>query len=203
MPEVLHWFDCKCQGPAMAMHRMQNMQFLSNSGKECCKFFSNALMALAQFLLTSFIVSERCLCSDTYCRMLFTCVVYIASYFFFCVWQASLCVCVLIQDEMLFCDSCDRGFHMECCDPPLSRMPKGTLGLCLPLWIFPFSRWSCLNVPLHKGFWLHNRKMICTLRPALFSGSLSLPLSLSLSSLFLVVNDFASGLQMTVLVLFS
>lgn len=32
---------------------------------------------------------------------------------------------VLFQDEMLFCDSCDRGFHMECCDPPLSRMPKG------------------------------------------------------------------------------
>ncbi|XP_078135732.1 histone acetyltransferase KAT6B isoform X2 [Sander vitreus] len=29
-------------------------------------------------------------------------------------------------DEMLFCDSCDRGFHMECCDPPLSSMPKGT-----------------------------------------------------------------------------
>uniref|UniRef100_A0A8C9S1Q0 histone acetyltransferase n=1 Tax=Scleropages formosus TaxID=113540 RepID=A0A8C9S1Q0_SCLFO len=28
-------------------------------------------------------------------------------------------------DDMLFCDSCDRGFHMECCDPPLSRMPKG------------------------------------------------------------------------------
>ncbi|XP_065152821.1 histone acetyltransferase KAT6B isoform X2 [Paramisgurnus dabryanus] len=28
-------------------------------------------------------------------------------------------------DQMLFCDSCDRGFHMECCDPPLSRMPKG------------------------------------------------------------------------------
>ncbi|XP_030059079.1 histone acetyltransferase KAT6B isoform X2 [Microcaecilia unicolor] len=28
-------------------------------------------------------------------------------------------------DNMLFCDSCDRGFHMECCDPPLYRMPKG------------------------------------------------------------------------------
>ncbi|XP_018413654.1 PREDICTED: histone acetyltransferase KAT6B [Nanorana parkeri] len=28
-------------------------------------------------------------------------------------------------DNMLFCDSCDRGFHMECCDPPLARMPKG------------------------------------------------------------------------------
>ncbi|XP_028422950.1 histone acetyltransferase KAT6B isoform X3 [Perca flavescens] len=33
---------------------------------------------------------------------------------------------VPFQDEMLFCDSCDRGFHMECCDPPLSSMPKGT-----------------------------------------------------------------------------
>ncbi|XP_039629415.1 histone acetyltransferase KAT6B isoform X1 [Polypterus senegalus] len=29
-------------------------------------------------------------------------------------------------EDMLFCDSCDRGFHMECCDPPLSKMPKGT-----------------------------------------------------------------------------
>ncbi|KAK6301451.1 hypothetical protein J4Q44_G00275040 [Coregonus suidteri] len=33
---------------------------------------------------------------------------------------------VSLQDEMLFCDSCDRGFHMECCDPPLLRMPTGT-----------------------------------------------------------------------------
>ncbi|XP_077481403.1 histone acetyltransferase KAT6B isoform X3 [Stigmatopora argus] len=33
---------------------------------------------------------------------------------------------LLLQDQMLFCDSCDRGFHMECCDPPIFRMPKGT-----------------------------------------------------------------------------
>ncbi|XP_058882339.1 histone acetyltransferase KAT6B-like isoform X5 [Acipenser ruthenus] len=32
-------------------------------------------------------------------------------------------------EDMLFCDSCDRGFHMECCNPPLSRMPKG-LWIC-------------------------------------------------------------------------
>lgn len=143
MPEVLRWFDCKCQGPAMAMHRMQNMQFLSDSGKECCKFFSNALMALAQFLLTSFIVSEHCLCSDTFtagCCLLVLCRLHLI---FLCVSDTSLGVCMWFQDEMLFCDSCDRGFHMECCDPPLSRMPKGTLGFCLPLWIFPFSRWSC------------------------------------------------------------
>ncbi|XP_051926726.1 histone acetyltransferase KAT6B isoform X2 [Hippocampus zosterae] len=36
-------------------------------------------------------------------------------------------------DQMLFCDSCDRGFHMECCEPPISTMPKGT-------WLCQFCR---------------------------------------------------------------
>ncbi|XP_072288893.1 histone acetyltransferase KAT6A isoform X3 [Eucyclogobius newberryi] len=47
-------------------------------------------------------------------------------------WQCIECkTCSSCQDQgknadnMLFCDSCDRGFHMECCDPPLQRMPKG------------------------------------------------------------------------------
>ncbi|CAM9167933.1 unnamed protein product [Lampetra planeri] len=47
-------------------------------------------------------------------------------------WQCIECkTCSNCQDQgknadnMLFCDSCDRGFHMECCDPPLTRMPKG------------------------------------------------------------------------------
>jgi len=31
----------------------------------------------------------------------------------------------LFQDNMLFCDSCDRGFHMDCCDPPVIKAPKG------------------------------------------------------------------------------
>ncbi|XP_052765696.1 histone acetyltransferase KAT6A-like isoform X4 [Mya arenaria] len=29
------------------------------------------------------------------------------------------------EDNMLFCDSCDRGFHMDCCDPPVIKAPKG------------------------------------------------------------------------------
>ena len=29
------------------------------------------------------------------------------------------------QDNMLFCDACDRGFHMECCRPPVTKPPKG------------------------------------------------------------------------------
>ncbi|XP_077406292.1 histone acetyltransferase KAT6B isoform X2 [Vanacampus margaritifer] len=44
--------------------------------------------------------------------------------------ECKTCSCCQIQgknaDQMLFCDSCDRGFHMECCEPPISRMPKGT-----------------------------------------------------------------------------
>ncbi|GFO12509.1 histone acetyltransferase [Plakobranchus ocellatus] len=38
------------------------------------------------------------------------------------------------EDDMLFCDSCDRGFHMPCCDPPITRPPKGDwkCNLCDP-----------------------------------------------------------------------
>lgn len=76
----------------MAMHRMQNMQFLSDSGEECCKFFADALKALAQFMLTSFIVSERCLCSDIFtagCCLLVLCRLHVIS----CVSYSFLCVC--------------------------------------------------------------------------------------------------------------
>ena len=34
-------------------------------------------------------------------------------------------------DDLLFCDACDKGFHMECLDPPLSNLPEGR-------WICPF-----------------------------------------------------------------
>ena len=26
---------------------------------------------------------------------------------------------------MLFCDGCDRGFHLKCCHPPLLDIPDG------------------------------------------------------------------------------
>lgn len=52
---------------------------------------------------------------------------------------------VLFQDEMLFCDSCDRGFHMECCNPPLSRMPKGEV------FTLPGSS-GCLSAVVSKPF---------------------------------------------------
>lgn len=30
-----------------------------------------------------------------------------------------------LQDQLLFCDDCDRGYHLYCLDPPLSEPPEG------------------------------------------------------------------------------
>ena len=30
------------------------------------------------------------------------------------------------DDAILFCDNCDRGFHLYCLDPPLKEAPTGT-----------------------------------------------------------------------------
>ena len=38
-------------------------------------------------------------------------------------------------DDLLICDSCDKGFHMECLEPPLSKLPEGRwiCPICVPL----------------------------------------------------------------------
>ena len=33
---------------------------------------------------------------------------------------------ILLQDQLLFCDDCDRGYHMYCLKPPLSEPPEGS-----------------------------------------------------------------------------
>ena len=35
------------------------------------------------------------------------------------------CVCRLSQDQLLFCDDCDRGYHMYCLKPPIKEPPEG------------------------------------------------------------------------------
>lgn len=37
-------------------------------------------------------------------------------------------------DDLLICDACDKGFHMECLDPPLSTLPEGRwiCPICVP-----------------------------------------------------------------------
>ncbi|KAL1246887.1 hypothetical protein QQF64_034723, partial [Cirrhinus molitorella] len=38
-------------------------------------------------------------------------------------------------DQLLFCDDCDRGYHMYCLSPPMSDPPEGSWSchLCLAL----------------------------------------------------------------------
>ncbi|KAJ1536174.1 hypothetical protein HK096_000347 [Nowakowskiella sp. JEL0078] len=46
-------------------------------------------------------------------------------------WQCNNCkICTLCNAagddaKMLFCDTCDRGYHMDCLDPPLTSLPVG------------------------------------------------------------------------------
>ncbi|KAK7791280.1 hypothetical protein R5R35_005594 [Gryllus longicercus] len=54
-------------------------------------------------------------------------------------WQCIECKCCSIcgnsdnDDQLLFCDDCDRGYHMYCLSPPLSSPPEGSWScrLCL------------------------------------------------------------------------
>ncbi|PNF34754.1 hypothetical protein B7P43_G05065 [Cryptotermes secundus] len=54
-------------------------------------------------------------------------------------WQCIECKCCSIcgtsdnDDQLLFCDDCDRGYHMYCLAPPLSSPPEGSWScrLCL------------------------------------------------------------------------
>lgn len=48
-------------------------------------------------------------------------------------------------DDLLFCDACDKGFHMECLDPPLGMLPKGR-------WICPV----CIPPPNRKRTTRHH-----------------------------------------------
>lgn len=32
---------------------------------------------------------------------------------------------VFCQDQLLFCDDCDRGYHMYCLNPPVAEPPEG------------------------------------------------------------------------------
>ena len=44
------------------------------------------------------------------------------------------------QDKMLFCDSCDLGYHMDCLSPPILSKPQG--------------RWECSTCASTTGFTL-------------------------------------------------
>ena len=44
----------------------------------------------------------------------------------FCIECKRCVVCLQTCESLLLCDRCDRGFHTECCQPPLAQIPSGS-----------------------------------------------------------------------------
>ncbi|MBN3314009.1 REQU protein, partial [Atractosteus spatula] len=71
-------------------------------------------------------------------------------------WQCIECKCCNIcgtsenDDQLLFCDDCDRGYHMYCLSPPMSEPPEGSWSchLCLDLLKDKASIYQNQNAPL-------------------------------------------------------
>ncbi|XP_035636794.1 zinc finger protein ubi-d4-like isoform X3 [Oncorhynchus keta] len=70
-------------------------------------------------------------------------------------WQCIECKCCNIcgtsenDDQLLFCDDCDRGYHMYCLSPPMAEPPEGSWSchLCLDLLKDKASIYQTRNVP--------------------------------------------------------
>uniref|UniRef100_A0A8C7IIF1 Double PHD fingers 2 n=1 Tax=Oncorhynchus kisutch TaxID=8019 RepID=A0A8C7IIF1_ONCKI len=70
-------------------------------------------------------------------------------------WQCIECKCCNIcgtsenDDQLLFCDDCDRGYHMYCLRPPMAEPPEGSWSchLCLDLLKDKASIYQTRNAP--------------------------------------------------------
>lgn len=148
MSEVFPWINLKCEEITVAVYWMQNLQLLSNTGEKRCEYYT-CILTHTIFSVVGLKVDPILCIPEDLLRFV----------------KPLLCTIGLIfqkrktlndggvtcmqlghplhmpavpfQDEMLFCDSCDRGFHMECCDPPLSRMPKGEVFILSGFSVFP------------------------------------------------------------------
>ncbi|XP_059155184.1 uncharacterized protein LOC131940538, partial [Physella acuta] len=71
-------------------------------------------------------------------------------------WQCMDCkTCCLCQDpgdpdQMLFCDGCDKGYHMNCHQPPISKKPSGIESKCT---------WECSDCRLENSTLQRNEFM--------------------------------------------
>ncbi|XP_066504967.1 D4, zinc and double PHD fingers family 2, like isoform X2 [Hoplias malabaricus] len=71
-------------------------------------------------------------------------------------WQCIECKCCNVcgtsenDDQLLFCDDCDRGYHMYCLTPPMSDPPEGSWScrLCLDLLKDKASIYQSQNAPM-------------------------------------------------------
>ncbi len=77
-------------------------------------------------------IRERCKSTEP-SNLLFQCTLCCASELFnpgpqrwclgTCAYKDQLAL--FLQDQLLFCDDCDRGYHMYCLSPPMSEPPEG------------------------------------------------------------------------------
>ena len=56
------------------------------------------------------------------------------------------------QGSLLFCDACDKGYHMQCHVPPLETMPIGKI----------FTIWFCINLEIY--YWVPIIAPKCTIK---------------------------------------
>ncbi|VDL60629.1 unnamed protein product [Hymenolepis diminuta] len=55
------------------------------------------------------------------------------------------------SEEMLFCDDCDRGYHMFCLRPPLTQPPEGSWSCTLCLERFKEAAASNVNAAANSN----------------------------------------------------
>jgi hypothetical protein len=69
-------------------------------------------------------------------------------------WNCSDCTLCTVckdageEDQLLFCDACDRGYHMYCLEPEMKKLPKG-------------SNFKCWSVTF-LGSWLCEQCAVCS-----------------------------------------
>lgn len=68
---------------------------------------------------------------------------------------------LLRQDQLLFCDGCDRGYHMYCLKPPMQKPPEGKLYCMIQVKIRAFTHTMPLFTQVYK-----QRKLTAGVYPA-------------------------------------
>ena len=47
----------------------------------------------------------------------------------------------IFKDQLLFCDDCDRGYHMYCLKPPMATPPEGKTLVCYGEFVSASNQW--------------------------------------------------------------
>ncbi len=68
-------------------------------------------------------------------------------------YECKLCsVCLKTSENIVLCDKCDRGYHKECCQPVLTKKPKGQFicHVCKQIYLKQPENETCKNITNKK-----------------------------------------------------